>query len=297
MANGSIDARLRFDEPMGPHCTYRVGGTVAVFATVASVADIAELSPLWRDRPVRVVGNGSNLLVAPGYHDMVVLHMVDGLAELSWHEDHSAVVVTAGAGLDLPIAARRLAAAGITGFEWAVGVPGTFGGATAMNAGGHGADMADTIVDVQVWRDGATHVVTKQELAMGYRTSSLGASDLVTSVTMSLTRGSVEDAKASLRDIVQWRRMNQPGGANAGSVFRNPDGDHAGRLIEMAGAKGLRMGGAEISPKHANFIIAHEGASAQDIYDLMRAVRDRVARATGVELAVETRCWGFEGAS
>jgi UDP-N-acetylmuramate dehydrogenase len=292
--SNDVDVVVVMNEPMGPHTTYRVGGSVARFATVTNEEQLAVALGQWgRSEDLRVVGNGSNLLVADGLQDWVVLRLAGELSTLTWeiHDDH--VDVVAGAGLDLPIAARQLSAAGITGFEWAVGVPGTFGGAIAMNAGGHGSDMAASVVSVRAWRAGDAIELTSPELDFGYRHSSLRPTDVVSSVRLRLTTGDSASAKAALKEIVSWRRTHQPGGANAGSVFRNPTDDSAGRLLDRVGAKGLRVGTAMVSVKHANFIIADEGGRADDIFALMRLLRNRVRDEAGVTLIAETRLWGF----
>jgi UDP-N-acetylmuramate dehydrogenase len=241
-----------------------------------------------------VLGNGSNLLVADGEHDVLGVHLVGEFEELRTRDEGDVVVVDAGAGLDLPIAARRLAKSGVTGFEWAVGVPGSFGGAAVMNAGGHGSDMNESLVSVTVWRDGATRTWSKELLDYGYRTSSLGGDDLVTAVRLHLRAGDREAAQERIREIVRWRREHQPGGANAGSAFRNPENDYAGRLIEAAGCKGMRLGTAVVSEKHANFIIADADGRGNDVYELLTTVRALVKERTGVELVSEHRFLGFE---
>jgi UDP-N-acetylmuramate dehydrogenase len=201
--------------------------------------------------------------------------------------------VVAGAGLDLPVAARRLAGEGVVGFEWAVGVPGTFGGAVAMNAGGHGSDMKASVRGVEVWSDGRRQWRDSHEMAFSYRSSALKPGEIVTRVELGLHRGDVDRARAQISDIVRWRREHQPGGANAGSVFRNPEGDSAGRMIEAAGLRGYRLGSATVSDKHANFIIADAGGAAGDVMALMRHVRSSVGEATGVWLETEHRLVGF----
>jgi UDP-N-acetylmuramate dehydrogenase len=297
----SLDALLALGAvehaPFGARTTYRVGGTVRVFFAPASLGDLDGLTPAWAEcgLPLYVLGNGSNLLVAEGEHDVLGLHLRDGFSDLEWHDADGRVVVRAGAGLDLPVAARRLAAEGIVGFEWAVGVPGTFGGAVVMNAGGHGSDMAATVREVTTWSEGTTRHWVSDELAFAYRTSALGATDVVTSVTLHLTRGDAAAAKAQISEIVRWRREHQPGGANAGSVFRNPEGDHAGRLIEAAGCRGLRHGSAVVSEKHANFILVDTDGRADDVYQLLCTVRERVREQSGVRLQVEHRLLGFGG--
>jgi UDP-N-acetylmuramate dehydrogenase len=289
-------ARVQEHAPFGARTTYRVGGTVRALVTLASSADLEELGPLMLESGLAmfVLGNGSNLLVADGEHDVLGVHLVGEFEELRTRDEGDIVVVDAGAALDLPIAARRLAKSGVTGFEWAVGVPGSFGGAAVMNAGGHGSDMNESLVSVTVWRDGVTRTWSKELLDYGYRTSSLGRDDLVTAVRLHLRAGDREAAQERIREIVRWRREHQPGGANAGSAFRNPENDYAGRLIEAAGCKGMRLGTAVVSEKHANFIIADADGRGNDVYELLTTVRALVKERTGVELVSEHRFLGFE---
>jgi UDP-N-acetylmuramate dehydrogenase len=274
--------------------TYRVGGAARVLLTLETLEDLMELGPLLRASgvPLVVIGNGSNLLVADGEHEILALHLGAGFAGLDWVDESDQVLVRAGAALDLPVAARRLAADGVVGFEWAVGVPGTVGGAVAMNAGGHGSDMAASVTTVTLWRESLV-TLTAADLHFGYRESALRDGDVVVEATLHLRRGDASTARAALRDVVAWRRAHQPGGANAGSVFRNPPGDSAGRLIESVGAKGLRHGSAVVSDKHANFIQVDAGGRANDVYELAREVAARVREATGVELVFEHRLIGF----
>jgi UDP-N-acetylmuramate dehydrogenase len=292
-------ARVHEHEPLGSRTTYRVGGSARCFVQVTTRADLEELGPLMRASGLALlcIGNGSNLLVNDGEHELVAIKLDGELATLAWGEEDGHVVVEAGAGMDLPVAARRLAKDGVVGFEWAVGVPGTFGGAVAMNAGGHGSDVAESIESAEVWRDGLTTTWPKEQLALGYRTSAINAADVVTSVRLVLARGSASDAEERVREIVRWRREHQPGGANAGSVFRNPPGDFAARLIEAAGCKGLRVGSASVSDKHANFVQADPDGRARDVYDLIKTVKERVAASSGVELVAENRLIGFEKTS
>jgi UDP-N-acetylmuramate dehydrogenase len=288
--------RVTLEAPFGARTTYRVGGTVRALVTLSSQSDLEELGPLMRDcgLDIFVLGNGSNLLVADGSHDVLGVHLNGSFLELTTRDEGDAVIVEAGAGLDLPIAARRLAKSGVVGFEWAVGVPGTFGGAVAMNAGGHGSDMDASVHSLVAWSNGGLRTWTHDELAFRYRGSALARGDLVTSVTLHLASGDNEAAQEAIREVVRWRRANQPGGANAGSAFRNPVGDFAGRLIEAAGCKGLRVGTAVVSEKHANFIIADALGSANDVYELLLTVRQRVVDHSGVLLKSEHRFLGFE---
>jgi UDP-N-acetylmuramate dehydrogenase len=194
------------------------------------------------------------------------------------------------------VAARRTVRAGLTGFEWAVGVPGSIGGAVRMNAGGHGSDMAASLVEARVidLADGDDAVLPAASLELGYRRSAVGPAHVVVSATLALRPGDRAEGEREIAEIVAWRRANQPGGQNAGSVFTNPLDDSAGRLIDAAGCKALRLGSAEVSPKHANFFQADPGGSANDVRALMDVVRDRVRDHSGVDLHPETRLVGFD---
>jgi UDP-N-acetylmuramate dehydrogenase len=288
-----LGALVHRQAPLGALTTYRVGGPAALAVQprdedeLRAVADAVRASGV----PVLVVGRGSNLLVSDAGFPGLAVMVGEAFAEI----DIAGTVVRAGGGASLPVVARKSAAAGLTGFEWAVGVPGSVGGAVRMNAGGHGSDLAATlrrarIVDLTgggpAWRAGP-------DLAFGYRRSALRTTDVVVAAELGLESGDQEAAEALIGDIVRWRRANQPGGQNAGSVFTNPPGDSAGRLVDAAGLKGLRHGSAQVSPKHANFIQADEGGSAEDVRALMEAVRARVREATGVELQTEIRLIGF----
>ncbi|MHB1906338.1 MAG: UDP-N-acetylmuramate dehydrogenase [Acidimicrobiales bacterium] len=289
-------ARVVEHAPLGARTTYRVGGTARLLVTLARRDDLDELGPLLGEVGLDLValGNGSNLLVADGEVEVCVVRLEGEFAELAWREDDAGVLVELGAGLDLPVAARRLARAGVTGFEWAVGVPGTVGGAVAMNAGGHGSDLAASLLAATLWRAGSSMRADAAALELGYRRSALAPGELVLDATLRLDRGDPATAEEEVRAVVRWRREHQPGGANAGSVFRNPPGDHAARLIEAAGLKGWRRGSARVSEKHANFIQADEGGLAGDVYGLIVEVRQRVLEATGVALVCENRFLGFE---
>ncbi len=288
------DSEVTRELPLGPLTTYRVGGTARVAVSVGSLDDLATLGTVTAVRrpPILVVGRGSNLLVADrGFAGLAVL-LGESFAEV----DIRGRIVRAGAAASLPVLARQTGRAALQGFEWAVGVPGSLGGAVRMNAGGHGSDMAASLVRVRLvdlYR-GDESSVAAACLDLGYRHSSVEAHQVVVEGVLELAEGDPAAAEREIAEIVRWRRDNQPGGQNAGSVFTNPIGDSAGRLIEAAGAKGLRLGSAEVSPKHANFFQADPGGSADDVFALMREVRRRVREDTGVELAAETRLVGFE---
>ena len=289
-----LGARARRDVPLGPLTTYRVGGSADLFVVAADAAELAAIAEAVAGEgvPTLVVGRGSNLLVADaGFHGVAI--QLAGDFEAVGIEG---TVVTAGGAASLPVVARQSAAAGLTGFEWAVGVPGSIGGAVRMNAGGHGSDMAASLtrvhlVDLATGEDGW---VPTDRLDLAYRHSSVRADQVVVAAELALAVGDRAAAEAEISEIVRWRRAHQPGGQNAGSVFTNPPGDSAGRLIEAAGAKGLRVGTAHVSTKHANFIQADDGGSADDVWRLMQAVQEAVHASSGVALHPETRLVGFD---
>jgi UDP-N-acetylmuramate dehydrogenase len=285
--------RAELDAPVAPLTTYRVGGPAAALVRPEDAADLEIVADAIAatDVPVLVVGRGSNLLVHDDGFAGVVVLLGEGFSGVEIDRTR----VRAGGSASLPVVARRTAAAGLTGFEWAVGVPGSIGGAVRMNAGGHGSDMAASVVRAEIvdLRGGGRFRRSVAELEFGYRASSITTDEVVVAADLELRPGDRVAAEAEIAEIVRWRREHQPGGHNAGSVFVNPPGDSAGRLIDIAGCKGERLGTAEVSTKHANFIQADEGGSAADVYALMGKVRARVEAETGVALLAETRLIGF----
>jgi UDP-N-acetylmuramate dehydrogenase len=289
-----LGGRARRGVALGRFTTYKVGGPAALLVQAGSAGDLAAVAEAVTATglDVLVVGKGSNLLVAEAGFDGVAVVLGDGFAAA----DIAGTRVRAGGAAALPVVARQTVGAGLTGFEWAVGVPGSIGGAVRMNAGGHGSDMAATLIEAEVVdlaEGGAVRTVPAADLALGYRRSAVGPAQVVVAATVGLAVGDRSAGERTISEIVAWRRANQPGGQNAGSVFTNPPGDSAGRLIDASGCKGLRHGTASVSAKHANFFQADPGGSADDVWALMGEVRRRVAEATGVDLVPETRLVGF----
>lgn len=288
------------DHPLGPMTTYGVGGAAALFVEVGSTSELDHLRRVLSGTGVAVciIGRGSNMLVADAGFDGVAVHLGEAFARMELPEsgaEGSRSVVGAGGAVPLPALARQVAKAGWSGLTWAVGVPGSVGGAVRMNAGGHGSDMA-TVLRSYTWVDllseeGGTDGVDR--LRYGYRRSSVAPSEVVVHAELAVSPGDAAAEGAELASIVRWRRAHQPGGSNAGSVFTNPAGDAAGRLIEEAGLKGYRLGSAHVSSKHANFIQADNGGKADDVQALMEHVRGAVRNACGVTLATEVRLLGF----
>jgi len=288
--------------------TYRVGGPVAVLVRahdVGALSAVAEVARRHRPR-LLVIGRGSNLLMSDvGFSGLVVL--LEGEFEAielpagGTAERESSV--RAGGAVPLPVLARRSASAGLAGLEFFVGIPGSVGGAVRMNAGGHGRETVEVLQRAWVLdlldetADATARACMAGDLDLGYRRSNLRGSDVVTTAEFAVTPDDPGTCEARVADIVRWRREHQPGGQNAGSVFRNPPGDSAGRLIDAAGLKGMRVGGAVVSPKHANFFQAEEGATARDVIDLVGEVQRRVAEATGIDLVPELHVVGDDTGS
>jgi UDP-N-acetylmuramate dehydrogenase len=285
--------------PLAGLTTYKLGGPVAVLARLRRTDDLAAIAAVVRDhRPALLfVGRGSNLLVADSGFAGVGVVLEGEFEALAIRADGA---VDAGGAVPLPVLARRSAAAGRAGLEFYVGIPGTVGGAVRMNAGGHGRETVEVLVGARVADlrgDGRVTERAVGALGLGYRSSALRSGEVVVGATFTTGADVPEACEARVAEIVRWRREHQPGGANAGSVFANPDGDSAGRLIDVAGGKGLRVGGAVVSTKHANFIQAEAGATAADVRELVLEVQRRVRDATGIELRPELRMVGFDDAA
>ncbi len=280
---------------LAPLTTYRVGGAAAVLVKPRGRDDLERLADVVAATalPVLVVGRGSNLLVADSGFPGIAISLADLAATHRIEGDQ----VVAGAAVALPQLARQVVAAGLTGFEWAVGVPGSVGGAVRMNAGGHGGDIATCLVDVDLFdirlaRGGRVEV---GRLGLHFRGSELAAHQIVLDARIQLRAGDRLASEHELNEIVRWRREHQPGGQNAGSVFVNPiPGElSAGELIDRCGLRGFVLGSASVSAKHANFIQGSDGGSAADVVALIEHVRRRVADETGFLLRSEVRLIGF----
>ena len=293
VAAGILGARARRQAPLGALTTYRVGGPAALFLDAEGDDDLELAGRAVRASGVEVlvVGRGSNLLVADtGFPGLAIR-----LGPAYERVEVAGTVVRAGGATPLPALARRTATAGLRGLEWAVGVPGSVGGGVRMNAGGHGSDVAATLQEVRVLdlAGGQDARVPAADLDLSYRHSAVRATHVVAEAVFGLEVGDAAAAQRLVADIVRWRRLHQPGGQNAGSVFTNPAGDSAGRLIDAAGCRGLRRGTAVVSEKHANFVQADPGGRAGDVLELMQEVRARVEAHAGIVLRAEVRLVGF----
>ncbi len=292
-ALGVLGDLAQQDQELGQRTTYRVGGQAKLLCEINSTEEALTVSRAVQESgvDVLVLGRGSNLLVSDAGFDGLVVVLGEGLGTSQINDDQ----VVAGAALLLPVLARKTVAAGLTGLEWAVGVPGSVGGAVRMNAGGHGADIATNLIDAETLILGSAETRWRpvSDLALGYRTSGVAVNEIVLTARFGLAPGDRPASEELLTEIVRWRRENQPGGQNSGSVFTNPEGDSAGRIIDACGLKGLRIGTAEVSTKHANFIQASPQGLARDVASVIAEVQRAVYEAKGIWLVPEVKMIGW----
>lgn len=290
----ALRGELRRNEPMARHTSWRVGGPADRYYVPADVEDLAVfLGTLAADEPIYWIGLGSNLLVRDGGVRGTVIATSGALAGLEFIAPDT---VRAGAGVASAKVARYCASRGLEGAEFLAGIPGTLGGALAMNAGAFGTETWNIVAAVRtVDHRGQLHIRNPADYQIGYRSVTGPAGEWFIGADLRLRPGEPVTAQTRIKFLLEKRGASQPiGSPNAGSVFRNPEGDFAARLIETAGLKGVCEGSACVSEVHANFIINRGGASAADIETLIRRVRETVARVHGVELETEVRIIGDE---
>lgn len=299
MLRAAAGERVRTRVPLAALTTFRVGGPAELFLEAESDADLAAIGRAANEAglPVLVLGKGSNVLVSDGGFSGIVLRL--GKA-FRWAA-REGVELVAGGAEPLPALAGVALAHRLAGLEFGVAIPASLGGAVRMNAGAHGRSMSDVLAGIEVFdlALGSRRWMAPADAGFSYRQSSLGDGAVVVGARIGLEPGTREEIRARMDEARDWRRATQPlAQPNCGSVFTNPPGDHAARLVEAAGAKGLRVGGAEVSRKHANFIVADPDARAADVAALIRTVQARVTEAFGVTLETEVRLVGdFEAAA
>jgi UDP-N-acetylmuramate dehydrogenase len=287
----SVQGELRYNEPMSRHTSWRAGGPAEVFFMPASIDDLsAFLASLDRDTPLFWHGVGSNLLVRDGGFPGVVISATKILRHIERVDEYA---VRAGAGLPCTQLARQCIRWGLGPSEFFAGIPGTVGGALAMNAGAHGGETWECVASVRtIDRLGEIHKRAPAEYTVGYRSVTGPADEWFLEGTFHFD-ADVVPSKEEMKKMLDRRKETQPLGLpSCGSVFRNPPGDYSARLIEAAGLKGYRIGGAEVSEKHANFIINRDDASATDIEELIEHVRQTVLEVHGIALIHEVRIIG-----
>ncbi len=280
------------NEPMSRHTTFKVGGPADVLFLPESEEQLIQAIAIAKDAgiPCIVIGNGSNLVVRDGGIRGLVIALGEGMAAIVRSGD----TITAWAGASLARVSAFAQASGLAGLEFASGIPGTLGGGCAMNAGAYGGQLSDVLIDARMLLDDAVKTLTVEDMQMGYRTSlPLREGGIVISARFALTPDNPESIAERMRELNARRREKQPlNRPSAGSTFKRPEGHFAGALIEQSGLKGYRVGGAQVSEKHAGFIVNAGGATAKDILTLIGIVQDEVLARFGVHLETEVRILG-----
>ena len=292
---GCTAKELLLEEPMAKHTSFRIGGPADVLAQPADEAELAALLKRAGEHavPVTLVGNGSNLLV----RDKGIRGLVIKLSNIFSSITVDGNVLTFGSGISLAMASKKAASLSLSGLEFAVGIPGTIGGAVYMNAGAYDGEMAKVVTCVRVMdMQGKISELQASELDFAYRHTALQNSGwIVISVTVALQPGEAESIAAKMADFSQRRISKQPLELpSAGSMFKRPVGYFAGTLIEQTGLKGYTVGGAQVSTKHAGFVVNVGGATAKDVLQLIRDVQAQVLAAQGVQLEPEVQVLGEE---
>lgn len=297
-----VDLRMLFGErlqenvPLSGYTTAHVGGSARAFLTVENADEMAiTVQKLWdHDIPFIILGNGSNILVSDSGLEKVVVH--NRAKAVVVDEDSVEPTVWAESGANLGTVARQAALHSLTGLEWASTIPGSLGGAVYGNAGAFGSDMSKILVMAEILhRKNGKVSWTCSEMQYGYRSSILKREPgeaVILSARLKASRGEKSQIQALMSELSEKRRRSQPPGASMGSTFKNPAGDYAGRLIEAAGLKGNKIGGAEISPIHGNFFINDGTASAADYHRLILLVQKTVREKFGIDLQLEVECLG-----
>jgi len=279
---------------LAPYTSARIGGPADIFIMVKSATELMDvMKVIWQQgAPYTILGGGSNILVSDkGVRGVVVLNRAKEVR----FEGGDQPAVWCEAGTVFSNLANRCASKGLSGLEWAATVPGTVGGAVYGNAGAFGSDMSESLIWAEVLTKNGLEKLSVEQMKYGYRTSALKCGDgktIVLSVMLRLKNANAGEVSAKITEFSERRRATQPPGASMGSMFKNPVGDHAGRLIEAAGLKGKRIGNAEISTVHGNFFINHGETRAEDVRALIRLAQKTVAEKFGVELELEVELVG-----
>ncbi len=291
--SGACGGRLKTDFSMAPLTTFRIGGPAALYLEPDSIQDLEAAGRAVAESGVDslVIGKGSNLLVSDEGFKGLVIRLGRSFRWAARSGDR----LTAGGAMPLPALSGVALHHGLTGLGFGVAIPATVGGAVRMNAGAHGGEVSDVAESVEVFllREGSTAHVPASDAGFSYRRSELNPDSVIVSATFLLRQGEPGEIRQEMDEAREWRRRTQPlAEPNCGSVFKNPPNDHAARLIEASGGKGLAVGGASVSAKHANFIVAGEGATASDVASLIAMVRSLVEAKTDISLEPEVHLVG-----
>lgn len=284
--------RVMVDEPMARHTSFGLGGPADVYVEPSTASSFRDCVALVADEgiPMTVLGRGTNVLVRRGGIDGITFAVGEAFSGVT----RSGETLVAGSGVPLPRLLTFCAEEGLTGLEGLAGIPGSVGGATVTNAGSYGVSIADRLVQAVAFKPGrSAEAIPVGAIGAGYRTTNLPEDLIIESVTLKLGMGDPESIAGEQRATLERKWREQPCGMrSAGCIFKNPPGQSAGRLIDSAGLKGARVGGAVVSDMHANFILNDRGASADDVEELIELVRSRVSEETGVALELEVEVMG-----
>ena len=291
--NQNSPSKLRFDEPLSKHNYFGIGGNAAAYFEVTTINELAYVAQLQKRStvPVAIIGRGSNLLVNDAGYPGIVIRLIGEFNQLKFNENR----VDVGAGVSLPRLSKMAASHGLRGVEFALGIPGSVGGALIMNAGAWGSSFGDLVKHVRVMTDeGKLMNITSDDAGFSYRHSGLKPYFCVTGATLTLTPGDVQEVDNLMQDLYNQKITSQPfAEENAGCMFKNPPGHSAGKLIDECGLKGYRVGGAEVSKIHGNFILNLDDATAHDVLSLVRHIQVHVKQERGVDLEMEVQLLGF----
>ena len=281
------------DEPMSRHTTFRTGGPADIYIEPSGVEELKQVLDICREENVAytIIGNGSNLLVGDGGYRGVLISFGKPFAQVTIE----GAQVRTGAGALLSAVAKQVLNASLTGFEFAAGIPGTIGGAVVMNAGAYGGELCQVLREATVLTpEGEVKTLPAEELELGYRTSCVQKNGyIVLEAVLQLQPGNADDIRAVMDALASKRREKQPlEYPSAGSTFKRPEGHFAGRLIQDAGLRGFRVGGAQVSEKHCGFVINRDHATSAEIFSLCRQVQEKVKAQSGVELELEVKLLG-----
>ncbi|NLZ93455.1 MAG: UDP-N-acetylmuramate dehydrogenase [Firmicutes bacterium] len=288
----NITGKVKLQEPLKYHTSFKIGGPADLYVQVQNVRELVYVLSLLQQNgiPWFILGNGTNLLVHDEGYRGSVIHLSGKFKDFKFN----GLMLEAGAAVPLAVLARRANSLGLSGLTFAGGIPGTVGGAVVMNAGAHGHCLSEVLVDVQILDSSLElHTCQASELGLNYRKSKISSSEIICFVRFQLEAGDKVELERQSRDYLMFRHNRQPRQPNAGSIFKNPPDTAAGSLIEAAGLKGYRVGGAMISDIHANFIVNCQQATAQDVMTLINIVRRKVAQQFGIELELEVRLLGY----
>ncbi|MBI2620220.1 MAG: UDP-N-acetylmuramate dehydrogenase [Ignavibacteriales bacterium] len=283
--------RLTIHEPLAPYTSMKVGGPADYYLEPADKDDVVGIVRYLEENkfPFMMVGRGSNLIISDEGYRGAAINLEEGISRVTLEEG----LIVAEGGARLTKLVDFCVQSSLSGLEWAAGIPGTVGGAVVMNAGAHGGEIKDSLVDVEVYRGGSVLRIEKEKADLSYRRSGFTA-DIVLSARFNLQPGNRDEIMKRRSELIAKRNATQPLNLpNSGSMFKNPPGTFAARLIEQAGLKGKRVGNVQISEKHANFMVNLGNARAEDILRLIELVRRTVHQNTGIQLDLEVKLIGF----